>query len=167
MPIDIVRLFYFHNHQKKRQGIAMITNTRPTAPSVLKATRASKRAMMAITSMILLQILSNSGEAGFWCDDVCRVDLVRLPPLMDTCETPVPEIPIVRVLLPDVLTLERNPFAPNETLADFLFTFRRTPGAILKLFLNLKPIEILLSNYPMFRPSIPKLCNLRIKPCSG
>ena len=52
---------------------------------------------------------------------------------------PVPGMLTVRVFLPEVLMLVWKPFPPNEMLDDFLPTLRRTPGATLKLFLNLNP----------------------------
>ena len=56
-------------------------------------------------------------------------------------ESQVPGIPTVVVVRPLVLKVFLKPFGPTDMLALFALRFRRTPGAIFLLFLNLIPIN--------------------------
>ena len=62
------------------------------------------------------------------------------PPELVVYDRPVPGIPTVVWLFPVVLTVCFRPFGPKLMLALFLFRFTRTPGATLKLRLNLVPM---------------------------
>ena len=66
--------------------------------------------------------------------------LLAAPPELVVYDRPVPGIPTVVWLFPVVLTVCFRPFGPKLMLALFLFRFTRTPGATLKLRLNLVPM---------------------------